>query len=57
MVESSSRRGPVKKKIPATAARPEAPPHPIRTILKVKVEITNLRDLSVSLLGGVSGGQ
>jgi len=35
----------VEKKTPTTAARPEAPPHPIRTILKVKVEITNLRDL------------
>jgi hypothetical protein len=40
----------VKKNIPATAARPEAPPHPISTILNVNVEITNLRDRSVTFV-------
>ena len=45
--------GPVKKKMPATAARPEAPPQPMRTMLKVKVEITKLGGRSVS---GVRGG-
>lgn len=34
-------RGPVKKKIPTTGAKPSEPPQPISTIENVKVEITN----------------